>query len=69
MLAHIGTFQLTQVFPDRDIFHFRRNNALFGIVHLGHILAKFSPAWFLDMGKADIGSTDIAQTLATKLRT
>src|SRR6266849_3915503 len=32
------------VFPDRDIFHLRRDDAPFRVVHLGHVAARRPPA-------------------------
>ncbi len=69
MLAHIDALLLAQVFTDGDVFHFRGNNALFGIVHLGHVMPAFGPARFLDMGKTDVGSADVTQAFLTEFRT
>ena len=60
MLTHIDTIELAQVFTNGDVFHFRCDDALLGIMHLGDVTATLGFARFLDMRETDCGGTDIA---------
>ncbi|MCY1175779.1 hypothetical protein D9M73_160320 [compost metagenome] len=59
MLARINTFTLALIFANCNIFHFRCDNTLLGIVHLRDIFASFGTAWILNVGKANICGTDV----------
>ena len=65
MLTHIGQFMLFLSFTNGNVFHFRGDNTLARIMHLGNVLACFGTARFIDVGEADIGGLDVTRTLVT----
>ena len=55
-----------QVFTNRDVFHFRRNQPTARVVHLRHVVTGFGAAWGALQVKTQLGQLRVTQTCLTK---